>query len=416
METISVQIPARARGGNPRLLTCVRGALNARQLQVLDQLPRTRKGDMPVLRGPAKTSKVPTFLVEVGAGKQAVADFEFDVPDAVIDEDLPGLLEMWGAKLAERRQQVQQRAAKRVAKAQCAGEAVTKPRRDAKKRQVKAAAGVASAEVQSPAAGEALTQEHLAGVYQVLPRLKSIELEPVPGPDSMVLGAKLWSATVQIETFGAAGLTIKRIDAALEQTFGSNWCDTEQVEDIGGRLAQVVADAQAAHTEFLGWCEQALLKPASAPDETLDSKDHPKRRKKTAPLIFGLIPLADLARQMFVDLWTAQHSVAQIRGESEAYPDWATKFADEVQHLLPEILAAMQGNELASRLAVLSKWSTVLGKVEVTPQMSLWTADEQRMLQRAIEPQVRRAHQWLQVCTKTPVEGAAAVAVLLLTG
>jgi hypothetical protein len=66
------------------------GALNERQRETLGWLPTDRRGVMPILKGPAKTTKNAAHLVEIEGGAAVAADFDFTVPTQAIEEDIPG--------------------------------------------------------------------------------------------------------------------------------------------------------------------------------------------------------------------------------------------------------------------------------------------------------------------------------------
>lgn len=412
MESILIQIPPQQRGTSARHLCYPLSDLNERQRETLEWLPRDRKGHTPVLRGPSKTAKAPGCLVELEQGEPIPADFTFKVPAQAIDADVPGLLDLWRKELDARRAHILERERKRSARA-ASPQKSRKPRKRSEPELPASEAGdtesTSAAQQPEPAALE------LAEVYRVLPLLGNLEFEPVAGPDSLELEARVWSSLVQIERFDAEGVDLSRIDEVLHRVHGPDWRDPDLVEDLDTRIAQATDDANAAHAELLAWIEQAQPKPKPEKAVVGEMQKQPRRKKVEVPLVTGMGPLMDLARQMIVDLCTAIHASRQILEQPEAYPDWAELYANAVKNMEASITDGLQAVNLAARLSLFEAWAESMAGIDANAQMSLWTEDVHRRLQRAVEPQVRRAHLWRKAWASAPVESAAAVAVLGLT-
>ena len=414
METISIAIPALERGGEVRVMSVRPEELSPAQREALDSLPTNRAGTMRVLRGPAKTSKVAAHLVESAGGEPVVADFEFPVPAQVIEADIPGLLDVWRTELGKRRQYLIAREAKRATKP-------PKPRRKAAKGVEVETADAAATPVVEPTADNAeqpAPAEDVAHVLRCLPLLRAIEVEPIAGPDALILGEHVWSAVTRVVAFNEAGYELDRVDRAIDEALGPAWRDAECVEDIDLRVSQAVEDTHIAHAEFLAYLAGTRAKAEKPAAPATDAEKPAKRKAQvvTAPLVSGVVPLMDLAREVFIDVCTAQHSARTILSEPEAYTEWAQMFAKcvaRVATLMP-VQQSLQTFDVGVRLDLLQTWSQEIGDILVTPQMALWAQADQRRLQRTLEPQILRARTWKRAWHEIPAEVAAAVALLML--
>lgn len=413
MDAIAITIPSIERGGQTRVMKVRLGELTPFQRETLQWLPTTRDGAMPVLRGPTKASKVQAHLVATSDGLSTVADFSFKVPAQVVEADLPGLLDDWRRNLVKRREQLGAREARRAARAKNASEPKPRPAR------------TKAAQESGVDAAHGLLQEHapvaapldIAHAIRCLPLLRPVEVEGMPGPDALVLHGQVWSAMVKVRRFDAAGFELQRIDHAIDASVGPEWRDSDRVENLDLRVEQVHAEAQESHQELVVVLQARRSRDAEKP-AAAESDKPPKGKGRIAdvPRVAGTAQLMDLARQIFVDLCTAPHAAQAVLAEPEAYPDWVEMFAKGVVQMASEVSIAhgLQTFDLRVRVDMLEKWCETASGFDVTPQLALWAGEEQRRLQRAIEPQVLRAKQWKRAWSESAEETAAAVALLLL--
>ena len=181
---VTIVVPPQKRGDTQRELRTDMRNLTQQQKQTLAMLPRDRRGERPVLKGPPKTSTDPALLVQGAAGTPVVAQFKFGVPAMAIDIDVPAMLDVWHKRLELARVKVTAkevkragRAAKTTAPTRPKEPGTAKPRNAAAK---KTAPPQADAR-QVPPAGTAATQQ--ADGTAIMDRTMAGDLGNLPGED-----------------------------------------------------------------------------------------------------------------------------------------------------------------------------------------------------------------------------------------
>lgn len=427
-DPVELVAPPAQRGGATRVLRAPRERLTARQQEVVGWLPRDRR-DRPVLRGPGRNPKAMACFVDVGDGELLPASFDFKVSEAAVDEDVPAILDAWATQLEAARRKVldrrRARAEREAARAAKAASAEPNPATEASSA-TSSPACTGQLEilpvqdvnaVPDPRAGRGSYQrratwedadDELHDVFARLPLLADVEVEDAPGAESLRVGGRTWGALVRILRFDAEGVETATVLDALEERFGRDWRREDLVEDLDIRLSQAFEDIRQAQADLRSWVEEA--KPRGIP-ETL-----PRKGPKPPPLVRGLVPLLDLARQLLVDLCTAMHAARRILDDLQSHASWAAAYAQAVLSLEHRIVDALGCTRIPDRILLLRDWSDAIGAIDATAQLSLWSQAGHRRLQRAVEPQVHRARMWRRVWRAVPQEAAAAVAVMCLLG
>ncbi|WP_028999000.1 hypothetical protein [Azohydromonas australica] len=240
METIAIQIPAAERGGTPREMTVRIDALDAQQRETLRWLPTNRAGTVPILRGPSRTTRMPAHMV-AGHNGPVMADFEFKVPPQAIEQDIPGLLDLWRSELVKRKQCLSDREARRAARGMpTTGQADKRRRKGAApvepQESLLEAGQVAHAQAE-PGAPE--PGGDIAQVYRCLPLLRSVEVD--------VFGIAVQCA------FTAEGDVAWQNNVFATRPLAASWC-----EDFLDTLQQDSGIEQKVDGQLLV-CEACML-------------------------------------------------------------------------------------------------------------------------------------------------------------
>jgi hypothetical protein len=250
MSTVAIRIQPAQRGADVQEMAVRFEILNERQRETLRWLPTDRRGITPILRGPAKTTKVAAHLVEIQGGATVAADFDFPVPAQAIEEDIPGLLDLWRGELGKRCEQIGEREAWRARRsATNEGKGQREPRPRVMEGDAAPAEGEEVDEEGAVSAPEADAKAELRELHRCLPLLRAIEVEP------MVRAAQPDARRLRLVGAGATRrlrwprVCPARIDEAIAAVYGGRWRDADLVEDLYMRIGQAYADAKATHEE-----------------------------------------------------------------------------------------------------------------------------------------------------------------------
>jgi hypothetical protein len=457
----TIRIALAAGRGSPRAFLHVdTNALSPRQLRVVrEYLPLDKKSGHPILRAPDRKPRSADCCFPDVHGELKPITFAFQVPAGARDADAPALLDRWQLLLDEARAR-RKRALQRVQKV--AQEAHTANPAELRAGRTRMSAGAPTPEPvhdahdggdaalpqravlpepcqhgepgslfegecceppRAPRAGRPTRAgfsepvpaearhvfDDLAAALSKLPRLIEFEVESFAGPDALLLACagvahgratpavNVRRAVIRIERFEHNALHLRTVVEDLRESFGQNWADSDCEEDLGLRIDQARSAAQAAWAEF----KQLLI----------DRDLKPGRSNQPTP---GLAQMLQLARQIRIDLDTAQHSRADLAQNLTAHPAPAARVVKALDELARDGVDLERCATLSALHAAFEAWSRNVGVEDACSEASRWASTENVRRRRALQHQVRRARLWLDQLQDNAVGCAGALAVMSL--